>query len=122
LIPVNQEIVGIHSPTINQSQTGYPNNVGSQPGARGAQFIGVAIHHPQPNQHDKPCMIVSTHSNTPFTFSLILSRFEVRLHAKLLSSSESGIPSPSESLFILANCSDAYFSFSAVEPFTSLSI
>jgi hypothetical protein len=37
-------MIGNHSLTLNQSHIGNHINVGSQPGAKGAQFNGVAKH------------------------------------------------------------------------------
>jgi len=54
------ENTGIHSSIFNQSQIRFPKRVGSLPGANGAQFIGLAIHHqpekPQLNQSSIFCI------------------------------------------------------------------
>jgi hypothetical protein len=49
-VQVSAENIGIPSQTVKPSHIGIPNNVGSHPGARGAQFNGVAIQPDPPNQ------------------------------------------------------------------------
>ena len=53
-IQVKAEKTGNHSSTFKPSPIGAPNKVGSQPGAKGAQLRGVAIHHPQPKPQLSP--------------------------------------------------------------------
>jgi len=85
---------------LSPSQIGNQNNVGSDPGAKGAQLRGVEIHHPHPNPQLNHCIIASTPSKIPLTFSVTLVRFDVIPPEELNLSSLSGIPSLSRSLLI----------------------
>lgn len=59
-IPVRAENIGSHSQTLSPSPIGFPNKTGSDPGARGAQFIGKLIHEPPPNPQESQLAISST--------------------------------------------------------------
>lgn len=54
--------IGSHSPTQRPSPAGNQNNVGSFPGARGAQLSGVAIHPPHQNPQLNPSRMLSIYS------------------------------------------------------------
>lgn len=51
---VSAEKIGKPSSTFSPSHIGLPNNTGSDPGARGAQFIGKLIQLPPPNPQASP--------------------------------------------------------------------
>jgi hypothetical protein len=57
---VNAENIGIHSSIFKPSPIGVQNNVGSHPGAKGAQLRGVAIQPPQPKPQLNHCIKLST--------------------------------------------------------------
>jgi hypothetical protein len=109
-IQVIAEKTGSHSSILNQSQIGAQNKVGSPQGANGAQFNGVAIHHPHQNPQLNHCTILSTQTITSSIFSLISSKFDNKSLDESVISSESGIPSLSESRFISSFAFFAKFS------------
>ncbi len=55
--------IGSHSSVLRPSPIGFPNNTGSDPGARGAQLRGKLIQDPHPNPHASQsirfCVVVS---------------------------------------------------------------
>lgn len=53
-ILVSAANIGSPSLTFNPSPNNFPNITGSDPGARGAQFIGKLIQEPHPNQQARP--------------------------------------------------------------------
>lgn len=100
-LPVSAENIGRHSLTFKPSPTGLPNNVGSCPGASGAQFRGVAIHEAPQKLQLIHSIIVSISSEISSVASLILSSAHINqaaLSVLSIESSLSGIPSLSVSI------------------------
>jgi len=64
------ENTGIHSHIFKPSQIGLPNNVGSLHGAKGAQFIGLAIHHAaqNPQLNDSSTFLITFKYASVFLF------------------------------------------------------
>lgn len=99
-LPVRAENTGIPSFTLSPSPIGIPNNVGSFPGASGAQLRGLAKQLPPPNQQLSHSISWSISHEISSIAPLIASSApmkSVALSVLSILSSVSGIPSPSES-------------------------
>lgn len=106
-VHVNQEKIGIHSHTFNQSQIKCHMKTGSFQGANGAQFNGEAKHDALPNQQLNQSIMLCTLSSAESIFSQADHKSRIIDLSKLNISSESGTQSLSESLLIISNCSFA---------------
>lgn len=128
---VGNENIGkaVELPTSQiQVITGIQNSVGEPHGARGAQFIGIEIHAPHPNQHHNQFTRSSIQELMASIFALLSQPIDISqssasnsntLHPD--SSSLSGIQLPLVSLLNSASCSLAYFS-DAVGSFFALPV